>query len=70
MNCVKCQTDKPIYIHTCLGCAVRLVKSARPSRKKQEMMILYISHYGKFSRDTILEALKNDTANATSAKLS
>jgi len=70
MNCVNCKTDKPVYYNKCLGCAVRLVKSARPSRKKQEMMMLYIHYYGQFSRDQILEALKNDTANATSAKLS
>lgn len=62
MNCVNCKTDKPVYDNNCLGCAVRLVKSARPSRKKQEMMMLYIHYYGKFSRDAILKALKNDTA--------
>lgn len=63
MSCVNCKTDKPVYDNNCLGCVVRLVKSARPSRKKQEMMMLYIQTYGKFNRDVILEALKtHDTA--------
>lgn len=58
-----CKTcgHKFIYVKDCLECAVRLVKSARPSRKQQEMMLEFLVLYCNQDRDTILEALKNDT---------
>ena len=59
MTCDNCESGW-VYTKGCLGCAVRLVKSARPSRKQQESMIGYLTLYGTFSRDEIIEAIKDD----------
>lgn len=64
MSCYNCENKRRVYTKDCLGCAVRLVKSARPSRKQQEAMLHYIETYGAFSRDEIIEAIKRDSAIA------
>lgn len=40
-----------------MECAVRLVRSARPSRKIQDNMIEYIVAYMNISKDELMEAL-------------
>jgi hypothetical protein len=55
-----------VYLADCLACCVRLVKSARPSRKMQEAMLGYLVLYCNMDRDEILEAIKNDTESAIS----
>ena len=64
MTCYNCENNRRVYTKDCIGCAARLVKSARPSRKQQEAMINYLTRYGKFTKDEIIEALKNDPATA------
>lgn len=64
MTCYNCENNRRVYLRDCIGCAVRLVKSARPSRKQQESMMNYLTRYGKFTKDEIIEALKNDPATA------
>lgn len=65
MSCYNCENNRRVYIKDCLGCAVRLVKSARPSRKQQEVMIQYLTAYGNLSREQIIEELKRDSDPAT-----
>ncbi len=60
MNCYNCENKRRIYTLGCLGCAVRLVKSARPSKLQQEGMIAHIEKYGKFTREDIVKAIKDD----------
>lgn len=59
MNCVDCNKTQ-IYNVNCLICCVRLVKSARPDRKKQEAMIEHIKRHRTFLREQIIEAIKAD----------
>ena len=59
-TCYNCETNRRTYIKDCLGCAVRLVKSARPSRQRQEGMLQMIERYGVFTRQQVIEGLKND----------
>ena len=63
MTCDNCESGW-VYDNGCLGCAVRLVKSARPSRKQQEAMLGYLTLYGSFSRERIIEAIKDDSDTA------
>lgn len=65
-ECKECGANKHSYRRKCLGCAVRLVKSARPSRKQQETMLAYIVAYGDFTKEQVIEAVKNDPDTATS----
>ena len=65
MSCYNCENARRVYIRDCLGCTVRLVKSARPSRKQQEAMLEYIEKYGAFTRNQIIEAIKRDSNTAT-----
>lgn len=65
MTCYNCENKRRVYTKDCLGCAVRLVKSARPSRKQQEVMIQYLTTYGNLSREQIIEELKRDSDPAT-----
>lgn len=59
-ECKACVENKHSYQRKCLGCAVRLVKSARPSRQQQETMLSYIVAYGDFTREQVIEAVKQD----------
>ena len=53
----------PVFrIKECLVCAARLVILARPSRKHQESMLVYVSRY--WSRDEVIREI----ANANSGK--
>jgi hypothetical protein len=61
--CPDCASQH-VFTKGCLGCAVKMVKSARPSRKQQEMMLAYLTMYCNVSREEILEAIKNDTITA------
>ena len=65
MSCYNCENNRRVYLRDCIGCAVRLVKSARPSRKQQETMLQHLTRNGKFTKDEIIEALKNDADIAT-----
>lgn len=65
MSCYNCENNRRVYTKDCIGCAVRLVKSARPSRKQQEVMIQYLTAYGNLSREQIIEELKRDPDPAT-----
>lgn len=65
MTCYNCDNNRGVYLRDCLGCAVRMVKSARPSRWQQETMLHYLEKYGAFSRDEIIEAIKRDSDTAT-----
>ena len=65
MSCYNCENNRRVYTKDCLGCAVRLVKSARPFRKQQEVMIQYLTAYGNLSREQIIEELKRDSDPAT-----
>lgn len=62
MTCYNCDNNRRIYTADCLGCAVRLVKSARPSRRQQEAMLNYIQRLGKLSKEQIIEAIKSESA--------
>jgi hypothetical protein len=64
MTCYDCENNRRVYLRDCIGCAVRLVKSARPSRKQQECMIAYLVRNGRFTKDQIIEAIKNDSITA------
>lgn len=59
MKCYNCENKRGIYTLGCIGCAVRLVKSARPSRKQQESMIEHIVRHGELTREQIIDALKS-----------
>lgn len=61
-SCYNCENNRRVYTADCLGCAVRLVKSARPSRKQQEAMLNYIQKLGKFTKEQIIEAIKSESA--------
>jgi Pyruvate/2-oxoacid:ferredoxin oxidoreductase gamma subunit len=65
VTCYNCENKRRVYTKDCLGCAVRLVKSARPSRRQQEVMIGYLTAYGNLSREQIIEAMKRDSDTAT-----
>ena len=65
--CKQCNS-KNVYTKGCMGCAVRLVKSARPSRKMQEAMLGYLVLYCNMDRDEILEAIKNDQAETSASE--
>ena len=55
--CDECMADGCIYrVKHCLGCAARLVMSARPSRKRQEFFIAYASTW--HLREDILNKIK------------
>ena len=62
MSCYNCEHNRRVYLADCLGCAVRLVKSARPARKQQEAMLEYIAKNGKFTKEQVIEAIKADAA--------
>lgn len=64
MTCYNCDNNRRVYNADCLGCAVRLVKSARPSRKQQEVMIQHIVRHGKLTKEQIIEAIKSKSAIA------
>jgi hypothetical protein len=63
MTCYNCENNRRVYSAECLGCAVRLVKSARPSRRQQEAMLNYIQKLGKLSKEQIIEAIKSESAS-------
>lgn len=63
-NCYNCENNRRVYTLGCIGCAVRLVKSARPSRKQQDAMIQHIVKHGKITKEQIIEAIKSDAAAA------
>ena len=46
MSCPYCEVEAKQYdLKNCLGCAVRIVRSARPSRKQQEKMLDYVGQW-------------------------
>ena len=47
-----------VYKNGCLGCAIRLVASARPGRKQQEYLLGYIQRYWKIDRQDVIKGLK------------
>jgi len=51
-----------VYLSSCMSCCVRLVLSARPSRKHQEAMLAYLIRHGKFTKDEIIDSIKATTA--------
>jgi len=63
-NCYNCKNNRRVYTLGCVGCAARLVISARPQRKQQEVMIEHIVKHGKLTKEQIIEAIKSDTAAA------
>jgi len=61
-NCYNCKNNRRVYTLGCVGCAARLVKSARPSRKHQEVMIEHIVRHGKLTKEQIVEQLNTQPA--------
>ena len=56
-NCKPCAFGLRVFDHKkCFGCAVRLVASARPSRKQQESMLAITQQ--NHDRDELIEAVK------------
>lgn len=46
MNCELCDIEAKQYdLKNCIGCAARLVRSARPSRRQQEKQLEYVSRW-------------------------
>ena len=46
MSCQLCNIEAKQYdLKNCIGCAARLVKSARPSRRQQEKQLAYVSRW-------------------------
>lgn len=44
--CQLCEIQAKQYdLKNCLGCAARIVRSARPSRRQQEKMLDYVSQW-------------------------
>ena len=62
MNCYNCENNRRVYLADCLGCAIRLVKSARPGRKQQDAMLAYIERNRRFTREQVIEAINADAA--------
>jgi hypothetical protein len=60
MTCINCKDNKPVYQQSCFGCVVRLVKSARPSRKQQDAMLTYVEINKQFTKEQVIEAIKAD----------
>lgn len=59
--CEACSANAGEYHLTRLCCCVRLVASARPSRKLQEGMLAAIGKFsGAPSREEIIKGLKNE----------
>jgi len=57
----QCLGSSGIFNMSCLICCVRLVKSARPSRKQQEIMLASIARFKNApNRDQILAFMKKD----------
>ena len=53
-----------MYVLACLSCAIRLVKSARPSRLHQESMLAAIARSRNApSRESILAGMKESAAS-------
>lgn len=53
----RCHALSGIFNMSCLICCVRLVKSARPSRKQQEIMLVSIARF-KNGNEVILSKLE------------
>ncbi len=46
MKCQFCENQAKQYdLKNCIGCAARIVKSARPSRRQQGKMLDYVSQW-------------------------
>jgi hypothetical protein len=58
--------SKYVYKNGCLGCAIRLVASARPGRKQQEYLLGYIQRYWKIDREDVINRLKAVNYNVNS----
>ena len=59
MNCVSCNSGSGIYeLKACMGCAVRLVISARPSKARQLSMLAYLSTYYGYDQNELIERVK------------
>ena len=59
MNCAACNSGSGIYeLKACMGCAVRLVISARPSKARQLSMLAYLSTYYGYDQNELIERVK------------
>jgi hypothetical protein len=52
------ELSRYVYKNGCLGCAIRLVASARPGRKQQEYLLGYIQRYWNIDRQEVINGLK------------
>ena len=59
IDCAACNSGSGIYeLKSCIGCAVRLVASARPSKARQLSMLEYLSTYYGYDQAEIIERVK------------
>ena len=59
IDCAACNSESGIYeLKSCIGCAVRLVLSARPSKQRQLAMLEYLSTYYGYDQAEIIERVK------------
>ena len=70
MTCALCASAGHIYDRSCLGCAARLVASARPGRRQQDaMLVLAWIERGGIERLRVIDELQRRGAQRELAEL-